>query len=267
MSADPIPADPTPPVPAQPAGLPVARVANPLDIEPHQFKNALQRRGENRKALIDWVRQSLVDGVDFGAVPLRRGGYSKPSLRKPGAEKICGMLGVTVTFPTLKDYEQAALEGREIHSIIIRCHLLSPDGQIVADGIGARSVEQDHGDLNKALKMACKSAHIDATLRMAGLSEIFTQDLEDMPPEALGGADDASPNISPADPLPPRQSGHATHGVRLATERQVKLLRVKLEQAGIDDTEFCDYFGVSSVGELPFNRVNEALHWIATKSQ
>ena len=27
--------------------------------------------------------------------------------------------------------------------------------------------------------MATKSAHIDATLRMAGLSEVFTQDLED----------------------------------------------------------------------------------------
>ena len=28
--------------------------------------------------------------------------------------------------------------------------------------------------------MAEKSAHIDATLRMAGLSEVFTQDIEDM---------------------------------------------------------------------------------------
>jgi hypothetical protein len=41
-------------------------------------------------------------------------------------------------------------------------------------------LSQDDGDINKALKMAIKSAHIDATLRMAGLSEVFTQDIEDM---------------------------------------------------------------------------------------
>ena len=51
---------------------------------------------------------------------------------------------------------------------------------MVADGVGARIIAQDNGDINKALKMAEKSAHIDATLRMAGLSEVFTQDIEDM---------------------------------------------------------------------------------------
>ena len=52
--------------------------------------------------------------------------------------------------------------------------------RLVADGVGARSLKQDYGDINKSLKMAEKSAHIDATLRMAGLSEVFTQDIEDM---------------------------------------------------------------------------------------
>src|SRR5689334_13344731 len=101
--------------PAAPVAAPATtRAANPLDLSPTEFRQALARRSENRKALIEWIRESLVDGVDFGAVPLRRGGFSKPSLRKPGAEKICGMLGVTATFPTLKDYEAAALDGREV---------------------------------------------------------------------------------------------------------------------------------------------------------
>src|SRR4030095_3163710 len=43
---------------------------------------------------------------------------------------------------------------------------------------------QDFGDVNKTLKMAQKSAQTDAVLRFAGLSEIFTQDLEDMPASA-----------------------------------------------------------------------------------
>lgn len=153
---------------------------SPLDADPEVFAAALERRGENRSALLRWVREALVDGVDYGSIPTKQG-PSKPSLRKPGAEKICGMLGVSISLPTLHEYERAVLDGVEIKQIILRCHLVDGNGHIVADGVGARSVKQDYGDLNKALKMASKSAHIDATLRMAGLSEIFTQDLEDMP--------------------------------------------------------------------------------------
>jgi hypothetical protein len=237
--------------PVAPVTLPPTRAANPLDLSPAEFRQALARRSENRKALIEWIRSSLVDGVDFGAVPLRRGGFSKPSLRKPGAEKICGMLGVTASFPTLKDYEASALDGREMQQVILRCHLVSPDGVVVADGVGARSLEQDYGDINKSLKMAIKSAMIDATLRMAGLSEIFTQDLEDMP---LQDGDVRAP--APAAP-PPVQTE------RLATDRQVKLLRVKLDQAGIPESEFLEKFGIGDLSDLPFSKVSPALHWIA----
>jgi hypothetical protein len=164
-----------------------------FDMPVAEFRGALDRRGDNRKALMSWVREAMVEGVDFGAIHVvkkdkcklgkwckDRNHFSKPVLFKPGSEKICGMLGVTPTFPTLPDYERLALEGKPIVNVILRCHILSASKEVIADGIGARSVEHDYGDLNKALKMACKSAQIDATLRMAGLSEIFTQDLEDM---------------------------------------------------------------------------------------
>lgn len=270
--------------PASPVPNPSpVRAANPLDLAPSEFREALARRSENRRALIEWIRTSLVDGVDFGAVPLRRGGYSKPSLRKPGAEKICGMLGVTASFPTLRDYEQAALEGRRLEQIILRCHLASPDGQIVADGVGARAVEQDHGDMNKSLKMAVKSAMIDATLRMAGLSEIFTQDLEDMPhgapdeaePPAARDTASGRPRVaSPhrAESTSGREGGEARghdpreiaapRRERLATERQVKLIRVRLERAGIAESELLERFGIPDVESLPFAKVSPALHWI-----
>ncbi len=157
---------------------------HPLDIPAETFRVALARRQDNRTALIKWVRSALVEGSDFGCIPTKRG-PSKPSLWKPGAEKICGMLGVTASFPTLGQYEQAALSGVELTNIIIRCELYDARGQKVADGVGARAVKQDYGDLNKALKMAEKSAMIDATLRLAGLSEVFTQDLEDMPEASI----------------------------------------------------------------------------------
>ena len=63
--------------------------------------------------------------------------------------------------------------------------LHTSSGFIAAEGTGARRVEQDKGDINKSLKMALKSAHIDATLRVASLSELFTQDIEDLGPDRV----------------------------------------------------------------------------------
>ena len=157
----------------------VVAASNPLDIPATQFSDALARRGANRKALMAWVKDALKSGTDYGTIQIG-GRQSKESLWKPGAEKICGMLGLRAIFPTLPLYEQAAIDGKEIENIILRCHLLDAQGNVVADGVGARSVSKERGDINKALKMAEKSALIDATLRCAGLSEIFTQDIEDM---------------------------------------------------------------------------------------
>lgn len=167
--------------------------ASPLDLPAEVFRAGLDRRKENRAALLEWVRSALVEGVDFGRIHVvsrskcphgaqcrNPAHFSKPSLFKPGAEKICGMLGVTIHYPTLSDYEAAALQGVGLAHIIMRCEIRDSSGNVVANGVGARSLRQDSGDLNKSLKMTEKSAHIDATLRMAGLSEIFTQDVEDM---------------------------------------------------------------------------------------
>ncbi len=167
--------------------------ANPLDLPAETFQAGLDRRKQNRSSLMAWIREALIEGSDFGKIHVvgrnkcqagkhcqNPNHFSKPSLFKPGAEKICGMLGVTVRYPTLADYEQTALSGTQLTQIIIRCEIVDGSNRIIADGVGARLLSQDNGDINKSLKMAEKSAHIDATLRMAGLSEIFTQDIEDM---------------------------------------------------------------------------------------
>jgi hypothetical protein len=166
-------------LPSPPATAMTAYAPSPLDLPTAHFQAGLNRRQENRQALIAWIRQALVDGIDFGSIPTKRG-PSKPSLWKPGAEKITGMLGLMVTFPSLKDTEAAILNGVKPETIVIRCELKDATGRVLADGAGARSLKQDYGDVNKAIKMAEKSAHIDAVLRLAGLSEVFTQDLEDL---------------------------------------------------------------------------------------
>jgi|FLOH01.1.fsa_nt_gi hypothetical protein len=157
-----------------------AIVVNPMDAAPAIFKAGLNRRRDNRKTLMEWIRSALVEGRDYGSIIIK-GAQSKPSLFKPGAEKIAGMLGLIPRFPNLPQYEQAVLDGTVITQIILRCVLENQSGNIIGEGVGARNVEtQDNGDLNKALKMASKSAMIDAMLRTAGISEVFTQDVEDM---------------------------------------------------------------------------------------
>lgn len=236
--------------------------ASPLDLPAETFRAGLDRRRQNRAALMEWVRAALVEGVDFGRIHVvgkdkcRAGRnctnpnhFSKPSLFKPGAEKICGMLGVTVHYPTLHDYEQAALHGVALAHIIIRCEIHDAAGHVVADGVGARSVKQDCGDINKSLKMAEKSAHIDATLRMAGLSEVFTQDVEDMGhgkdmEEAAGHAP-----RHPAEDRPQAEGSDHAHATAI-TDAQRKRLEARIADLGLDRERVKSWLAKASKGRM-----------------
>lgn len=233
---------------------------SPLDLPSDVFEAGLERRKHNRAAILNWIREALVEGTDYGRIHLfnrekctfaRRGEadscpigshWSKPSLFKPGAEKICGMLGVTVHYPNLTAYEQAALSGQPLGTIILRCELRDSQERTVAEGIGARSVQQDYGDLNKALKMAGKSAHIDATLRMAGLSEVFTQDLEDMqlgPSSKPHTAERNKPARRGTEPAPSESTSASetsgrSHRFSSVSQDQIEKLEARIEQLGLD---------------------------------
>ena len=113
-------------------------------------------------------------------IPTKKGA-GKNTLFKSGAEKICVLLGLVQTFPAFSDYEQSALTNQKLELIILRCELLNEQAGIVATGIGARSLKDDFGNVNKSLKMAAKSAAILATLSVAGLSEVFTVDMLEEP--------------------------------------------------------------------------------------
>ena len=114
-----------------------------------------------------------------------------PEVDKPGAEKICGMLGLIPRFPNLDQYEQAVIGGSTLKMIILKCELHTGSDFVAAEGTGARRIAQDNGDINKSLKMTEKSAHIDATLRVAGLSELFGRLPPAPPPGHRPGAGDS----------------------------------------------------------------------------
>jgi hypothetical protein len=162
-----------------------------LDSDPEQLRKALARRSENRQSVIGWIWDNLVDGTDFGRIHVVKNcddqkrkactnpnHFSKPSLWKPGAEKIVGMLNMRAEWPELVDTLDAATHP-DAKTVALRCVLHDQHGNVVSEGAGARSLEREYFDLNKAIKMAKKSSLIDAVLNAAGLSEVFTQDAED----------------------------------------------------------------------------------------
>jgi hypothetical protein len=115
--------------------------SSPLDWPVERFTQALDRREVNRRELLKWIQSNLQAGIDFGQIHvagkdkcrLAADGrahecveprhWSKPSLWKPGAEKICGMLGLIPRFPNLAEYEKTTLRGEDIKVIILKCEL------------------------------------------------------------------------------------------------------------------------------------------------
>lgn len=128
------------------------------------------------------VQQTLKQNHDFGIVP---GTGSKPTLLKPGAEKILMLMGLSSEYEIVEkvqDYDKG------FFAYTVRC-ILTKNGQIITQGLGhcnskEKKYTSEKQDLymlgNTCLKMAKKRAQVDATLTVAALSEVFTQDIEDM---------------------------------------------------------------------------------------
>lgn len=146
---------------------------------------SLNRVQQSITAIQEWqtvAKQNLVPGHDYGE-SFR--GAGKPSLLKPGAEKILMLLGLSSEYEIIEriqDYDKG------FFAYTIRC-ILKKNGFIVTQGLGhcnsqEKKYTSDKQDVymlgNTCLKMAKKRAQVDATLTVGSLSDIFTQDLEDM---------------------------------------------------------------------------------------
>jgi hypothetical protein len=120
-----------------------------------------------------------------------------------------------------------------------------------------RQIRTNPADLaNTVLKMAKKRAQVDLCLTALSASDVFDQDLEDLPPELTQGT------VNPkAQSTAPRSSG----GNGVATEKQVGLLRAKIAGGPISEVELCAEMGCAALEQLPFGKVNDALAWIASR--
>lgn len=177
-----------------------------------------------------FVTRTLERGKDFGVPVVKtekgeKAAFPQPILYKGGAELI------------IKDYQvfsryaiESSVEDVELGYFFYRfkCSLVAYDREnqrevVVAEGFGSANTREGRNgnnsgfnSANNALKMARKRSMVDAAISLAGLSSVFTQDLENE--QYMQSAVDMV-NVSDDDPITSKQRQRifaigASHGMK-----------------------------------------------------
>jgi hypothetical protein len=188
-----------------------------------------------RLALIqDAMRTVMVEGVDYGKIP----GTDKPTLMKPGAEKICVLLRLSAGEPEVLD-----LSTHDEVRYRLRVPIVSAAGEILGVGVGEcssseekyrwrqpvyqskeweetaedrrrevwkrkggsaskqKQVRTNPADVgNTVLKMGHKRAFLHGVLLATAASSVFTHDLEDMSEELRASVTGTDEPTEPSEP-------------------------------------------------------------------
>ncbi len=132
----------------------------------------IKAQGEIFDTLQSYVKNHMIIDQDFGTIP----GCKKPSLWKPGAEKINFMFNLVPKYEILKETE-SNIE----YTYKIRTDLYNKNnGKFMGSGLGYASSRENKfasAPANTILKMCKKRSYIDATLSSTMASFIFTQDV------------------------------------------------------------------------------------------
>jgi hypothetical protein len=217
------------------------------------------------RVLDELLKHVMKKDVHYGTIP----GTKKPTLYKPGAEKI------TASFRLVPRSIVEDLSGPDFFRYRVRVELYNRDGVILGEGVGecstleekymwraavcdeefaatgedrkrvkyakgqggshytVKQIRTNAADIaNTVLKMADKRAYIAVVLKATAASDVFDQDLEDLPPEVRDGI--VGETKEPV--KPPQEKGAATEGQAtdptLATEPQHRKIRALLSGLG-----------------------------------
>ncbi len=139
---------------------------------PDEMRAALAESNERQKIIIDYIREQLVEGVDYGIADDRS---TKRTLLKPGAEKVCRLFSTRATWE--KDHDTWEMMGKVPGMACYICRIIDNRTQrVVGEGRGADQIGNKQRDANKAIKNAEKCALVDAALYTFNLSAVFTQE-------------------------------------------------------------------------------------------
>jgi len=211
-----------------------------------EFAISLQEAKRRIEILQQFVKELMVEGEDYGRIE----GIPKPTLLKPGAEKLCDVYGfakyVEVT-NRIEDWD------RGFFHYEVKVTLKNKrTGHIEAEGIGScnsrekKYINQDpYSIVNTLLKMAKKRALIDAVLSATRSSGIFTQDAEDLP-----GVEE--------------ENGQKVIK-RMISKKQKNYIYKLKEDIGMSDEEFnalLSKAGFKSVDQLPSDRASNLIRYL-----
>lgn len=156
-------------VAAERGGVPALRASGVMAVAmmseaDFERRLAALKVGQARMARIQ--REMMTEDEDFGVIP----GTAKPTLLKPGAEKLCQAYGLTPTFT------RQILEGDGVsrpHLRVVtdcRLHLGDADGPVVGSGAGAaNSWERKHRYRNQ--QRACPSCGVIGSIKRSKFAE------------------------------------------------------------------------------------------------
>ena len=145
------------------------------------YNQAIAVTAEHYKTMTAFVSAQMKKGIDYGVIP----GTSKPTLLKPGAEKLCRLFSLRPGYQLIhfiSDFEQP------LFFYHYRCTLVR-QGEMVGEGDGSCNSREKKYEAQKykifdltntICKMAQKRALVAAVLSSCGASAFFTQDMEDM---------------------------------------------------------------------------------------
>lgn len=172
-----------PPMTGGPNDRTMALSATPSEILPSMLLEIQERS----RLIRTWIFEQMTPGVHFGVPPGVKQDdkdptrwKSKPSLYQAGADAVIAAEKVVPEFAA--DETAWRMMGGKTGMMVWRCRLRSQlTGVIMGEGVGAARVPENADDfnLNKGVKMACKRAKVAAVLNAYGLSDLFTQDMED----------------------------------------------------------------------------------------
>tara|TARA_Y100000310_G_scaffold281082_1_gene301287 strand:+ start:1519 stop:2415 length:897 start_codon:yes stop_codon:yes gene_type:complete len=250
------------------------------------------------------VHSNMVEGQDYGVIP----GTNKPTLLKPGAEKIAKLLGLADQYEIVDRQEDW---NKPFFRYLIKCSLNSvAHGTTISEGLGecnsmegkyrwreskrkcpqcgaeaiikgkeqygggwicfkktggcgakwedgaeeiesqsAGRVENDdiYSQVNTILKMAKKRALVDAALSAGRLSQVFTQDMEDLPTEP-----EKSTSTTKAKPIQKSSDEQETPSKEepIGEFKNVGELLTECNKRGIQRQQVLDFIGVKSSNEI-----------------
>lgn len=217
------------------------------------FKRGVDALLAKREYFIAQVLPSLKPGQDFYEIKGRK------SLAKGGAEKLASIYTLIATFQ--QDTEVRVMLPDVKNMVAFICSLLR-NGEVVGQGRGADTLARNQNDPNKTIKMAQKRAFIDAVIRTTGLSDLFTQDLEDMVEDTYVAAPMSEIEFKHAVELDNSQA--PIRAVQLDTIR--KLCIEKKYSDAVLATGLITYFKKKSISELTIVEADDLIQRLQKKS-